>query len=264
VLARQPLYDAQGLFAFLEKIAGEPALLLGVAAAPLTLIRFPKRWLLLFLYFFVSFVLAVATDLQVGGNINYFFESLFAITPFAAFSVLQFGARRYVAAGILMAVLALVNAVPLLAYACVDIWRLPTTAVRNRQLQKLQPVLERRRILSFVPSVTLFTSERIISEPYLLSYLDRLGKYDLRPLENRIRRQEFEAVITATAPGVWRGIPHLALPLRLALSDGYEPQCTYGEWLVMLPRSAAKPDIVSELADIGCHSCAAGEDCNRW
>src|SRR5450755_484760 len=101
--------------------------------------------------------------------------------------------------------------VPLAGFVYADVRRLPTTAVRNREMRKLQQVLARRTVLSFVPSVTQLTSEQIVTEPFLLSHLNRLGKYDLHPLENRIRNQEFGVVVTSALSEGWRGIPHVAL-----------------------------------------------------
>jgi hypothetical protein len=262
---RQRITDFKGLFAFFQTLAAEPALVLGLAAAPLLLIRLHRRWLLISIYFMLSFAIAVIADLQVGGAVNYFFESLFAITPFAAFGALQFGARKYAAAGLLVAVLALFHTIAMSISIYVDIRLMLMTAVQNVTMQKLGPILAKRNVLSFVPNVTLLTRTPVISEPYLLSYLDRLGKFDLRPLEVRVRNQEFELVATNTEAQGWRGIRIIPDSLRPVLSAAYEPRCVYRDWLMMLPRNEAKSaDLAGDLASIGCRPCTTGPDCNRW
>jgi hypothetical protein len=262
---RHPIPDPEGLISLAKRVTDPPALILGITAMPLVLVRFPKRWLLVFLYFLFSMLMAFAAAIQAGGNVNYFFESFFATAPFAAFAVVQFGARRSGFAGILIAVLILIHVAPLVGYAYLEVRQLPTTTARNHQMEKLQGVVAERKVLSFVPSVTRLTHEEIVTEPFLLSYLSSVGQYNLVPLKDRICRQEFATVIASADGDGWRGLPHVARGLHPVLAESYEPHCVLGQWLFMLPRTPTREaDLVRELANIGCYSCAAGADCKHW
>jgi hypothetical protein len=52
----------------------------------------------------------------------------------------------------------------------------------DQSFRKMQSVLSGQRILSTVPRFALIHPSPVLMEPYLLSYLQRIGKFDPKPI----------------------------------------------------------------------------------
>jgi len=105
----KPITDITGLADSIHRVLAEPAALLGLAALPFLPWRSRGKWTLVVGFAAISFCIAAITDLQVGGNINYFYEAMFGLVPLAAFAILQLRRPNYVVAGLFLAGLLLVD-----------------------------------------------------------------------------------------------------------------------------------------------------------
>ena len=85
---------------------------------------------------------------------------------------------------------------------------------------------------------------RPLVEPFLLSYLGRLGRTNLTPVPAELRARAFDAVFTAATAQAWRGVPHIDSELRTAIVEAYAPYCVLGAVLAHLPAGHA-PDATS-------------------
>jgi hypothetical protein len=108
-------------------------------------------------------------------------------------------------------------------------------------------------IFSTVPRLALLDAAPALTEPYLMSYMQQLGKFDPQPILERVRSKEFDVVITASRRVSWRSVPHIAPDLRRAIEESYVPQCTVLGALVQVPRARpGNDDLLRGLNRNGC------------
>ena len=172
------------------------------------------RWGLVAAFAAISAVLAGVLDLQAGGNINYFFEALFAAVPLAVLGLIRLVAlarRQVVIAVGAIAIFVVFFCVPRTSDAYGRLRaRLEggsnSVASRNQAFRTLEQTLRGHRIFSTVPRLALFDPAPALTEPYLLTYQQRLGKFDPRPILERLHNSEFDVVITAALRGKLAGL----------------------------------------------------------
>ena len=251
--------DLPGWFALVYRIASEPVVLLAPLAISATTARQSPRWRLLLLYGSFSFGLAALTEVQSGGNLNYFFEGLFALIPAAVLGVLWLMAwskRRLGASLCLMLVAGTQFLIPaaLGLYSTLESGVSPAAIrSRNRAFLGMVDALKGRHILSTVPRFALINPSPALTDPYLLSQLMRLGRADPSPLLKRVREEEFDLVITSSFAQSWRGTLHIPRELHGAIEASYQPRCLWSRYMVHLPRHRPESAGLREaLRQAGC------------
>jgi hypothetical protein len=272
MMAMSPgIYEVPGYLKIMHWVMSEPAVLVAaLAVSPITW-RSNSPWTLLLLFGAVSFSLAAVTDLQAGGSMNYFYEALFAITPAAVLGTrrLMSWARLHIGAGLFVAALFVFQLLPPLLRGLNQHIESVAGGVqsKNRQLGKMQDVLRGRHIFSSVPRLALFDPQPALVEPFLLSYLQRVGKFDPKPVFERIRNREFDVVVTDSTVQAWRGIPIVGPELHATINASYQPYCVYSEYLFHLPRDQSGSNALArELLEMGCQPAACGGSpvCPAW
>jgi len=265
---RVPVLHYRGIGGFLYHLGMEPGLLLGLTMVPVLLPRRRPDWLLLALYFLISFSVATITGIQAGSNINYFFECLFAITPFATRGVFWLRERTANIGGVFLGLLIWglgVNPVVMSIPTTVDKAR--EIAVQNRYLQNLHGAFAGLKVFSTVPGISRFAPTVVIAEPFLLSYLERAGSRDSAPWAARIRRREFDLIVTSDQPISWHGVPVITPKIRTAIEESYQPFCACQDILLFSRRQENVDASLSlRFTAIGCHpvSCPAATECRVW
>ncbi|MBV8845186.1 MAG: hypothetical protein JO307_20460 [Bryobacterales bacterium] len=236
----------------------EPVALLSVAALPAVLIRRRPRWMLLLLFVVISIVFSALADLQAGGNINYFFEALLAITPIAVWGALRlcarsrWNARRSLVAGVLLVYVVLLGRGITKSHS-----RISPRAVlsENDQFRGVEARLRGLHIFSTVPQMALLDREPALMEPFLLSYLQQAGRFDPAPILKRVRAGEFDIVITA-GPDFqesWRGVPEVPPDLKRSIASAYEPYCAVVGAVVNVPRNRPADSVLrAGWRQVGC------------
>jgi hypothetical protein len=236
----------------------EPVALLALPALPLVILRRWPRWELLLLFVLLSFGIAALTDIQAGGNINYFYEGLFALTPLSvlgAFRLIVWSRQRTAIAlfltGLILVHFWLLDAQDLYgARAKISPWKI---RAQNALFRKTEDALRGQHIFSTIPRMALLDPHPALMEPYLLSYLQRLGKANPQPIVKRIRSGEFDLVITAQDSDSWRGIPKIGPDLGSAIVEAYTPYCSVLSRVLFLPRHRPEDAILMQkLRQIGC------------
>jgi hypothetical protein len=258
--------DVQGSISQLRLVLHDPMVMLFLAGTvPVTASRFwaldrqrPNSTLLL------TYVCAAAgfgflADIQAGGNINYFLELFLAMTPFAVRGAVRLFAlsnrRAWVAcfvAGVFVLYFLPINRRALSESRARH--SLSSVKENNRQFKRLEDALHGRRILSVDPRVALIDPRPALTEPYLLTYLRHLGRFDAGPLIGRIRNAEFEVFVSPVSSQSWRGLPHFeGADLEKAVSDSYTPYCTMLGDRFYLPRSTGdSAELKVDLQTRGC------------
>jgi len=272
MLALSPgIAEVPGLLKLIYHAGSEPVVLLALLAISPAVLRAGARWGLLILFVAVSLSIAALTGLQAGGNVNYFYEALFATVPAAVLGVRRLTAWAGQRTGAALFVTAF------LAFYC-----LPSVArgiyydarsviasaskFKNQEFRNIENALRGQHIFSTVPRVALLDAEPALMEPYLLSYLQLMGKFDPSPILRRIRDREFDVVITASKPESWRGIPHIGPELRYAIVTSYRPYCVTSGYLLHLPMNRQNSTLENSLTEIGCTPvrCNSPSACPAW
>ena len=225
---------------------------------------------LLALYLAVSFMFAAVTAFQAGANINYYWEPLFASIPFAVLGVLRLIdlAGRHAALGPALAVFLFVHSlfpVAMRAEQAVPTLKNGWVESGDDEIRKLSQVLAGSRIFSSFPRLALLDPNPPLTEPFLLSYLHRLGKVDLEPFTQPLLRREYDVVITYDRELSWRNLNQLHPELHSAIASSYKPYCTFHRALFHFPDSVAPSTSIlkGRLREIGC-SPISDEAGNNW
>jgi hypothetical protein len=284
ILALSPgVVDVLGWIKLLYKAFREPVVLLALLIIPASSARVSPQWYLIGIFATVSFAVATFTDLQAGGNVNYFFEFFFALIPMAVLGTLRViaWAREHTAIVLALGLL-LPHFLPtedLYASVREEVIRRNRSEIENDQsFRKMQSVLSGQRILSTVPRFALIDPSPVLMEPYLLSYLQRIGKFDPKPILERVESREFMVVITYAYPASWRGVPVLSPNLRKAIAAAYYPQCVLLEpeppparssssplqILLHLRRDSDSNALIEQLANIGCLPVVGSSHAYDW
>jgi hypothetical protein len=256
--------DVPGCLKLTFKAIREPVVLLALLAVPSVARLSSGRWALLFLFASISFAIGALVDIQAGGDINYFFEALLALVPAAVlgvFRLIHWASRRIDIAVFLSAVVVFhflpPKALDLYPALFIESGR-QEIAIRNDQFRKVRNVLSGHHIFSTVPRLALLDPFPTLTEPYLMSYMERLGKFNPQPILERVRKNEFDVVITErpkrARPNIsWRGVPVVAPDLQRAIEDSYTPHCTMLGALLYFPRNRSENSaLAQELNSIGC------------
>ena len=269
MLALAPgIKDFHGCISVFLRAIAEPVVLFAFPALPLIVSRRWPSWNLVLLYALVAFAIGGLTDIQAGGNINYFYEGLFAFIPLSvlgAFRLIHWSRHAAIAAfviGLIVTQFWLPDARDLYGLRVQASPR--TVRAINRQFRRTEEALRGRSIFSTAPRMALLDPHPALIEPYLLNYMQNLGKVDPKPLLDRIRSDEFDVVITRDVSDSWRGVSKVGADLGKAIVESYRPYCVLqlDEALyVFFPRNRPEDRILMEkLRDIDCAPYHRGGD----
>jgi hypothetical protein len=250
--------DVSGWVRLISRAISEPVVLLALPTLPLIILRPWPRWRLLLLFILVSFGVAGLTDLQAGGNLNYFYEGLLALTPLAvlgAWRLILWSRQR-------LAMAVFLTGLILLHFWLLDAQHLYGTDSKltpgkikqqNAVFRRTEDALRGQHILSTIPRIALLDPHPAVMEAFLLSYMQRLGKANPQPIVDRIRSAEFDVVITNEHPISYRGISRIGPDLGNAIVAAYTPHCTLAERIFYLPRQRPQDaSLILKLQQAGC------------
>jgi hypothetical protein len=250
--------DAPGCFEFIYVVFTEPVVLLSTLAMPMVFANCSSGRALLASFVLISFVIAGLTDLHPGGNINYFFEGLFAVVPIATIGVIRLLSFARRSAAVSLFLIALFFG-PLMRGRFHELFELivhPATwvhavASNNASFRQVQDALKGRHIFS--------TDERLALLDPAPALINSFAFWTIkpRPIYDRLRGSEFDVVITAAIAKRYRHIEHVSADLRRAISASYAPHCVIRGALLQLPRNRpANAAFLQKLDQIGCAAVA--------
>lgn len=261
ILALAPaIRDPKGcLRLFLEAIR-EPLVVLALPALPMIVQQRRSRWSLLLLFIVVSFAVAGLTDIQAGGDINYFYEGLLALIPLSVLGTFYLMGWSRANAGV---------ALFLTGLFLIHFWFGVAEAffsarhsefnphkimLQNQQFRRMADALRGRHIFSTIPRMAVLDPHPALVEPYLMSYLQLLGKTNPQPILGSVRAGEYDLVITAENLRVsYRHVLFIQPDLADAIVEAYNPYCRVFGMVVYLPRRGMeKTDLAQKLRESGC------------
>jgi hypothetical protein len=265
---RSTVPDYSGVGRFLYHLGLEPVLLLGITMVPVLLFRRWFKWSPLALYFLTSFAVLALLSIQAGGNINYFFEPLLAITPFAAAGMFWLRERISGLSSVFVAVLVWGLGInPAILSTAKTIGLARDAAAQNRYLENLRVEFAGKNVFSTVGWASHLTQNVAISEPFLLTYLERTGKWDSAPWVAKIHQQRFDLVVADLPAASYRGIPHMPPKIRAAIEEAYEPFCAC-PGILLFRRKGENLDSarLARFAAMDCHAvtCPNAAECRAW
>jgi len=257
--------DPVGSLRFAYVALSEPVVLLALLAIPPTASHVSPRWALLGLFALTSFVIAGLTDLHPGGNINYFFEGLFAVVPAAALGVMRLltFARRSIAVAVFVVALFLFQFPHQRLRERQERISDHTIGIRaveadNQSFRRMQNVLRGQHIFSTVERLALLDPAPALVNAFSFWTINPEAIYD------RIRSSEFDIVITASTAQKYRGVDYISPDLRQAIVTAYTPYCEIYGVLLHLPRNRPPGSaLVQDLNKIGCASVAGPQGSAR-
>jgi hypothetical protein len=213
----------------------QPVTAFALIGIPSIVMRNNPHWWLLSGFAGVSFGIAAMTSVQAGAAINYYFEPLFALVPFAVVGVRRL-AQRVNAVQLVLCIVVFYFFSPSVQALRDELVPARSVRVRNEDFRALEGVLRQYRIFSTVPRIALIDQAPQLVESFLLSYLLQMRPVDQTPILRPIEEQRFDGVITGARVGGSRGIPGMSPRLHAAIADAYVPYCIRGGLLLHLPR----------------------------
>ena len=256
-----PIIDVEGAWRLFFRVAAQPVFPLSVCGALVALAMRRAELMLFTLFWVLAWALALVTSLQVGANVNYFWEPLLASTAMAAIG-LSFVERRASPSGkILLAAMLLWYASDPVAVA-VRNFRQTYTAIatvehRRSQWHAFVSTLRGQRLLSNVPAISVLSRVPEVPDPYLNTVLEMTGKWSYERIIDQVERREYDYVIARTLDGRYRGIPLWSNSLQASIRSAYTPLCEFDGMHVWVPRTYVLDERITPVRPPGCFAIAS-------
>jgi hypothetical protein len=267
ILALSPgVRDFPGARMLLHTVVGEAVFLLALVGLPVVLAR-PRRrmrWAPLLIYAGTALAVGAVTSLQAGANVNYYFESAFALTALAVAGLTRLAAmsaQRPLVGALVIGFMVILLLTPRMVFALNNPPALATSVdIRNEFISRFEGVVARYRVFSTIPRISLMDRDPALMEPYLRSYFYRMGRHYAGPALEEIRQGAFEGVITYSEARAWRGIPHIDPELHQVIAASYAPVCSIRGLLLHTPVVATERSrqLVQEMKELGCAAIPLG------
>jgi hypothetical protein len=276
---RHPILEYPHAIAFVIDAIAQPVVLFAVLGAVLAMGKLADGLLFLF-YCVAAWLVAFLIIPQVGSNINYFWEPLFAssVLAGAGLSELQRKATRTpsLSTAILL-ILLLWSFLPTLhkqlSFLSLTYSNMTQRQARKARWESFTSVVSGRRLLSTSPDIAVLSSTPEIPDPFLNATLERLGGWNSGRVEAQIAEGTYDLIVIKTGEAEdpqqfeIRGIREWSDGMWAALKTAYGPACVFrddryvlkdadeGDAEVWLPRRGAG-NILPGLLAIGCRPTA--------
>jgi hypothetical protein len=241
----------------------QPAAPFAAIGGALGLQKRSSEQFLFVLYCAFAWLVAILTIPQIGGNVNYFWEPLFASALLAgpALGELQRKAPRTpIAATFLLLLLFFRSFFPMLRDELVYLKTCYADArdyrSRKAKWESLLAVVSGRKLLSTLPALTLHSSTPEVPDPYLNSVLALAGTWSFRPVIDQINAGQFELIITGSGEAEghrgdgYRGVRNWNDDkMWTALKQTYTLACVFDQMDIWVSRRGAR---VPGLDALGC------------
>jgi hypothetical protein len=244
--------------------ASQPIMVAGIGGLLLAAVARQSLPALFVLYFLTATVIEALSAIQIGANINTYWESMFAATLVASAvfrdwpGLLQYSLPTRRLASFLAVFLAISQPLLLLFYVPSirgDIHAIAHYQTDRAQWSALAELIAGQRVLSTRPDIAIMSSVPELPEPFTNSVLEPLGAWSSAPVVGDIERQRYRMILvdrrTWEGQPVFRGVKFWPGALREAVLRNYRPVCDIFELHVLLPDTDDTP-LRTKLMAIGC------------
>jgi hypothetical protein len=213
---------------------------------------------LIVLYGLAALFIADVTIFQIGGNSNYFLEFWAISAILAAPGLVELNRRSHrvpPAITALVMVLLLYFFVPKLRADRGEVLRTYQDAKEypqeRAQWERVRAVLAGRRLFSFEPSITTWSSVPEVPDLFLSSALEQSGTWSSAPIVRNVEGGVYEAIIGDNDAGRFRVVKTLLPSVFAAVERHYVRACSFQGYMVWLPSHGA-PELYDRLVQAGC------------
>ena len=269
---RHPVLEYRQALFILWNALSQPVMPLAAIGGFLALWKRTPERLLLLIYCIVAWLVASLTILQVGGNINYFWEPLMASAVLAGPGLCELQRKASRTPILVTAVLfVLLLFVPLLRqeldYLGISYANMSDYQVRKTKWQSFVSTVSGRRLLSTFPDVTVHSMSPEIPDPYLNSVLELRGRWNSGPVVAQINAGMYDLIVIrkgeaeAYESGGYRGYRGVRVwddGMWGALKRTYGLACVFEDMEIWLPNRGSG-EILSSLSGIGCLAVSTGK-----
>lgn len=229
---------------------------------------------LLLLYGALGWCMAALAVFHVGGNINYFWEPLFASSVLAGLGLNELRVKAHrTPVSVTVALLLTVSWMFLptlrgeVGYLRQCYLRVRSYGTCKANWELFLSIVSGRKLLSTFPGVTFHSRAPEIPDPYLNSCLEIRGRWTSRPVAKQIGAGAYELVVIQVGQADnaihYRGIRKWSDDMWFALRRAYEPVCVLEDMPSMtggvseslevwLPRRGSA-ELFGKLSAMGCH-----------
>jgi hypothetical protein len=254
-----PLLEFRGAFRLASDAVSQPMIPFAIVGALLLFWKRTSEELLLPFYWLAALLIGCATVPQVGGGLNYFWESLWISAILAGPAVLELEriagqtARPY---RVLVYILLVGWFAPLLHLELWDFQKdyqdVKAYQARKADFQRFASFVKGHRFLSTYPDLTVLSTNPELPDPGLNTILEIGGHWSYRPVITQLDDRVFEfAVITPSLNETFRGVHFWDAGMVQSLHAQYRLACVFQDMDVWLPiEDTAR--LLPRFEDIGC------------
>jgi Dolichyl-phosphate-mannose-protein mannosyltransferase len=258
---KPPVLEYRGALAIVWRALSQPVLVFAVVGALIALKNAGRERLLILILWVVSWLVPMVTVLQVGANINYFWEPLFISAVLAGPALRELDGRLARTPTLVMAALVLLivhSSLPTIKdsadYLQQSYRQLMTYPDRRAKWQSFVRVAAGRRLLSTLPSLTFYSSSPEVPDPFLNTFLERRG-WNPAPVVNAIKSRRYELIVVMkdqiSQASLHRGVRVWPEHIWKAVAENYKQACVYDNLEVWLPPVGSE-EILDRLVAAGC------------
>ena len=264
----QPVFEFHGALRLIREAFSQPQFVFGTFGILLAVRRCESDKLLFPCYWLVSWIVAITSLLQIGGDRNYLWEPLLLSAVAAGPGVIWFTRKlngRPRSLRIMTAVIVCSLFLPVLK---MDIFQLSESYGKSKIHASAQSEWELfiskiagHRILSTFPDISVRSHVPEMPDPFLNRVLEQRGKWDYAPILQQMYSQNYDFVVVRSdlaAGGTFhRGLGIWPSSIWQALRRYYVQACLLGNMEVWLPRNDSFVTFAKALSTTNCKYIAS-------
>jgi hypothetical protein len=261
---RRPLLEFHVAASILWDAVSQPVAPFAAIGGFLVLWRRVPEKLLILIYCVVAWLVAILTIPQVGGNMNYFWEPLFASAVLAGpgLGELQRKANRTpILVTAMLFVMLLRSFLPMmqheLAYLNESYKKASNYRASKTEWDDFISAISGQRVLSTFPDIAVQSVTPEIPDPYLNSVLERRGRWSSGPVAAQIDAGAYDLIVIRRGESAgaenagFRGVRAWSEGMWGALKRTYGLACIFGDMEVWSPRRTSR-EVALGLSASGC------------
>ncbi len=235
-----------GAFGLIGEAFSQPQAVFGFIGLFLAMREHGSHNLLLGSYCLVSWIVALLTICQVGGNSNYFWEPLLVSAVLAGPGFVWFISKLTpapISLKVSTTIILIYVFFPVLKtqilQTAISYGRLKTHDHANAEWNSFLSKIAGHRLLSTFPDLTIHSRIPEIPDPFLNSVLARRGKWSFAPILREIRAGKYDIVVVspdlAAGGSLHRGVVIWTPDIWQALRRNYAQVCVLQNMEIWLP-----------------------------